>query len=73
VSLGDHEGAIDLLEPYFERVEVLFFKHTQVDPDMAPLRENARYRAMCDAARARLGLAGEARAASANPGAGAPA
>ena len=60
VSLKDYDGAIDLLDPYFAEVSTLHFKHTEVDPDMEPLRARPRYRAMSDAARVRLGLVDEA-------------
>jgi adenylate cyclase len=56
VSLGDLDGAIDLLGPYFDEVEPLEFRHSDVDPDMAPLRSLPRYQEMRESARGRLGL-----------------
>lgn len=57
VSLGDFDGAIDLLAPYFDRVELTDWKHTGVDPDMDKIRDNPRFIAMRDAAGKRLGQA----------------
>ena len=54
--LGDPEGAIDMLEPYFESVERTLFMHAEVDPDIAPLRDIPRYMALADTTRKRLGL-----------------
>ena len=54
--LGDPEETIDMLEPYFESVEPTLFKHAEVDPDIAPLRDIPRYLALADTARKRLGL-----------------
>ena len=59
--LGDLDGAIDLLVPYFDSVEPTLFQHAEVDPDMAPLRDLPRYRALADIARKRLGLDEEAK------------
>jgi hypothetical protein len=59
--LGDLDGAIDLLVPYFDSVEPTLFQHAEVDPDMAPLRDLPRYQALADAARKRLGLGEEAK------------
>jgi adenylate cyclase len=56
VSLGDNEGAIDLLGPYFEDIEVTHWRHTGVDPDMDRIRDNPRFLAMREASRIRLGL-----------------
>jgi len=55
VSLGDYESALDLLGPYFERVELVFWKHSGIDPDMDKIRDNPRFIAMRDAAGKRLG------------------
>ena len=60
--LVDLDGAIDLLVPYFDSVEATLFQHAEVDPDMAPLRDLPRYRALADTARKRLGLSVAAKA-----------
>ena len=52
--LADLEGAIELLGPYFERVNLSELKHCEVDPDMDPLRDDPRFKQMAAAARARL-------------------
>ena len=55
--LGDLDGAIDLLVPYFASVEATLFQHAEVDPDMSPLRDLPRYQTLVAGARQRLGLA----------------
>ena len=55
--LGDDDGAIELLGPYFDRVTLSEFKHCQVDPDMDPVREHPRFKEMMAAAGTRLGAA----------------
>jgi adenylate cyclase len=54
---ADLEGALDLLEQYFERVEspgnIL---HADIDPDMDPVRDNSRFVAMLASAKQRLGM-----------------
>jgi adenylate cyclase len=61
---ADLEGALDLLEEYFSRVEspgnVL---HAEIDPDMDPIRENPRFVALIAEAKARLGIAEASNAA----------
>ena len=56
--MHDADGAIDILKPYFDRVSVSELKHCSVDPDMDPLRDNPRFKAMVEAAHARLDAAG---------------
>ena len=51
--LGDNEGAIALLGPYFDDVSPSQLKHCMVDPDMDPLREDPRFKAMMADAEAR--------------------
>jgi adenylate cyclase len=58
VSLGDNEGAIDLLGPYFDNIELTHWRHTGVDPDMDRIRDNPRFVSMREASRIRLGLPG---------------
>ncbi|MGQ0558309.1 MAG: TIR domain-containing protein [Sphingosinicella sp.] len=59
MHLGDKEAAIELLGPFFERVSLTQVKHSQVDPDMDPLRDDPRFKAMVAAAEARLGVGGD--------------
>jgi adenylate cyclase len=51
----DFEGALDLLAPYFERASYAEFKHSEVDPDLDPLRDHPRFKGMVAAAKARSG------------------
>jgi len=54
---ADLDGALDLLETYFERLQSPGnLHHAEIDPDMDSVREHARFRAMISAARKRLGL-----------------
>jgi adenylate cyclase len=61
---ADLDGALDLLEQYFERLEspgnIL---HAEIDPDMDPIREDPRFKTMITKAKERLGVAGDAAAA----------
>ncbi|HEX3423376.1 MAG TPA: TIR domain-containing protein [Sphingomicrobium sp.] len=54
---ADLEGALDMLEEYFERVEspgnVL---HAEIDPDMEPIRNDPRFTRMLASAKQRLGM-----------------
>ena len=54
---SDLEGAIDLLGPYFERIDspgnIL---HAEIDPDMDALREDPRFKTMIAGAKQRLGM-----------------
>jgi adenylate cyclase len=60
LNLGDSEGAIDLLTPYFPTVTRSELKHMAVDPDMERLRDHPRFKAMVAEAQARLASAGPA-------------
>jgi adenylate cyclase len=54
---SDLTGALDLLEQYFERVESPGnIHHAEIDPDMDPIREDSRFKAMISAAKRRLGM-----------------
>ena len=58
--LNDDEGALGLLEPYFEQASRSQLEHAEVDPDMIRLREQPRFKALVAAARLRLGINTEA-------------
>jgi len=50
----DLDGALELLAPVFDKMAAGFLDHARVDPDLDPLRENPRFKAMLAAAEARL-------------------
>ena len=55
---ADLEGALDLLEIYFERLESPGnIHHSEIDPDMDAVRDHPRFKAMMSGARKRLGMA----------------
>jgi hypothetical protein len=54
--LGDVDGALDLLERVLATARPYTLSMMRTDPDMAPLRGNARFGAMVKAAEARLGV-----------------
>ncbi len=60
----DLDAALELLSPVFEKMAAGFLDHARVDPDLDPLRENPRFKAMVAAAEARLAMTSEASAAS---------
>jgi adenylate cyclase len=55
---ADLDGALELLQQYFERVEspgnIL---HAEIDPDMDAVREDPRFVKMLAAAKQRVGIA----------------
>ena len=54
---ADLEGALDLLQEYFDRVESPGnIHHPEIDPDMDPLRDNPRFKGMMSKAKERLGM-----------------
>ena len=57
VRLNDRERAIEVLGPYFEQIFPNRLKHIAADPDMDPIRDDPRFKAMLAAARQRLGIA----------------
>jgi adenylate cyclase len=59
VYLNDSEAAVDLLEPYFDQVEISDIQHAKIDPDMHPLRDHPRFRKMMANADARISASGE--------------
>jgi adenylate cyclase len=54
VFLKDSETALELLRPVFERMTSDWLEHVRVDPDLDPVRDDPRFRAMFAAAEARL-------------------
>jgi len=57
VALGDREAAIDILEPYFKRLDSkMQLRHLEADPDFEPIRSDGRFIAMIDEVRSRLGI-----------------
>ena len=57
LELDDPEGALDALQPYFERVQSkTHIRHLEADPDFNSIRDHPRFRQMFDAAKERLGM-----------------
>jgi adenylate cyclase len=52
--LNDSDAALELLSPVFETLAIGFLNHAKADPDLDPLREDPRFKAMIAAADARL-------------------
>jgi len=60
VALHDDEAALDVLKPYFERVNTIpQIKHTEADPDFVRLRDKPRFKEMLAATKKRLGISAE--------------
>ena len=54
---SDPEGALDLLEPYFEQIDSPGqIRHTEIDPDMDSLRDHPKFKSMLAGAKVRLGM-----------------
>ena len=53
-KLSDIDGAIGLLDPYLAKATRSELRHARVDPDLDPLRADARFEAMLTAAEARV-------------------
>ena len=51
--LGDNEGALDILEPLFERMKIEAVHWAGTDPDFDPIREHPRFKKMLERAAAR--------------------
>jgi adenylate cyclase len=57
VALHDDESALDVIGPYFEKVNTApQIKHTEADPDFARIRDTPRFQAMLAATKERLGI-----------------
>jgi adenylate cyclase len=54
VDLHDFEAALDLLAPSFERMRIEVVNWVKADPDLDPIRDHPRFKAMLAAAEARL-------------------
>ena len=63
MTLHDTDAALDLLGPFLATASKTFLQHARIDPDLDPLRDDPRFKAMIAAAEARL--------AGANPADGA--
>jgi adenylate cyclase len=56
-QLGDANEAIETLRPFFDRINsTTLLRHMGVDPDLDPLRKDARFQEMFGAAKKRLGM-----------------
>jgi adenylate cyclase len=56
-TLNDNERALEVLEPFFERVvSPTQIKHLEADPDFDAIRDDPRLKRMLAAAKSRLGL-----------------
>jgi adenylate cyclase len=61
----DLDAALELLGPVFESLAAGFLEHARVDPDLDPLREHPRFKAMVAAAEKRLATSSDKAPASA--------
>jgi len=56
--LKDTEAALEMLGPAFEKMGTGLINHAKIDPDLDPLREHPRFKAMLAAAERRAELTG---------------
>jgi adenylate cyclase len=57
LELNDHEGAIEALQPFFEKTtSTTVLRHLEVDPDLDPVRNDPRFVEMLASAKQRLGV-----------------
>ena len=54
--LKDRDAALEMLGPAFEKIAAGLINHSKIDPDLDPLRDDPRFKAMLAAAETRLGL-----------------
>ena len=54
VHLRDVDGALDLLDVFFAKATKALVEHAKIDPDLDPIREDPRFKAMMAAAEERL-------------------
>jgi adenylate cyclase len=57
VHLKDTDAALAMLDPVVQKATPEFLEHVKVDPDLDPIRDDARFQAMIAAAEARLAAA----------------
>jgi len=55
-GLNDADGALDLLAPVFARMTPDLLRHTLIDPDLDPIRQDPRFAAMVSETASRLGV-----------------
>jgi adenylate cyclase len=54
LQLKETDAALELLGPVFERMAIGLLNHARADPDLDPLREDPRFKALVEAAETRL-------------------
>jgi adenylate cyclase len=60
-DIKDHDAAIELFRPYFERViSPTQIKHMMADPDLDSIRDDPRFTEMLASAKQRLGISSTA-------------
>ena len=61
VALKDDEAALDVIKPYFEKVNTASqIRHTEADPDFCRIRDTSRFKEMLNGAKERLGISAAA-------------